>query len=153
MEYLPRNRTPQLSCLSSAHFDVEIRFLVDLVRYITFSSCIVCLMLSLSVIINWIVPIPDVMVLPNTPVTPTLGTGLMSIKILLSKQMQWITQLLVPNSVGLLVNEIGESVAAYFPVLSMIRPLLGSSTILVKYIGLVRGLNNNLPEIWKIRLL
>ena len=76
-----------------------------------------CLTPSSSVIVNIIVPIPDTIVLPVTPVTPTFGAGRMFTNKFNHEQIWSVAQLSVPNSVGSFVNEYTWSDAAYFVVL------------------------------------
>ena len=71
---------PELSFLFCAHCVVEMRCFADSGKYITFFSFIFCLNPLLFVNINSIIPMPEAIKLPATPVTPNDGAGRMFMK-------------------------------------------------------------------------
>ena len=71
----------------------------------TLSIFMICLLLCESNKVNCIVPIPDAIVLPTTPVTPTVDAGFIEVNMSRREHMWCVAQLSVPNSVGSLPNE------------------------------------------------
>ena len=63
------------SFLSADHSDVENKFLADAGRYITLSNMILLLTPSLSVMINFTIPIYSANAIPETPTAPILDTS------------------------------------------------------------------------------
>lgn len=56
--------------------------------------------LSLSVTVNLVVPTPDAIVIPDTSITPLLGTGCMFMNRVSFEQMWRVAQMVAPDSVG-----------------------------------------------------
>ena len=76
IEYVPLLNIAQSPPLYAAHLEVEIRFFAAVGRYRTLSSLITSIPPSSSVIVNWMIPIPNAGELPVIPLIPTLCSGL-----------------------------------------------------------------------------
>ena len=119
IEYFSRDNTPQSSCLSLLHCDVEIRFLAAEDKYMTLSRVMLCDVPSSSLIVNCMVPMPSASELPATPLTPTVVDRSIVVNSSNCEHIWCVAQLSVPNSVLVGANE--QRLVSNFVVLELAR--------------------------------